>query len=215
MSQSSHYDLPGGPRLAAFLDGLPVLTRWRSGYHIVWQTGQQNVFQSGGPAAETHCSAFAAAVGLMLDIYVLRPPDHGQEFLADAQADWLRGVGTTPGPTAEDSGWLPLGTGSDGGVPAAAAAAGAGQLVLAIYHAPPVTDPNGTVEQKSGHVCIVRPQPPGWQEATPLNVMSVGEESWTSVSIKVAFQDHPAAWPARVYFYAHDTDLAQDYAAES
>ena len=211
MSSDSNYTPASGPRLLEFLDGLPVTTRWLSGHHVVWQTGQQNVLQGGGPAAETHCSAFVAAVALMLDIYLLRPPNHGQEFLADAQADWLNGTGDAPGPTAKGTGWIVLGTADIVAAKAAAAErAGRGQLVLAIYHAPP--DP-GTGQPVSGHVCIVLTQQPPQDDQSTLNVMSVGEHNWPKVEIETAFRDHPLAWPSRVHFYAHGTVLEQDFAA--
>lgn len=53
---------PGANRLAGFLDGLHVETRWLKGHHIVWQTGQQNGPNGVGPEGHTHCSAFVAAL---------------------------------------------------------------------------------------------------------------------------------------------------------
>ena len=73
-SLSAGYTPPGGARLTEFFDALPVTTRWIHHHRIVWQTGQQNAPDFEGPMAHTHCSAFVAAVALMLDIYLLRPP---------------------------------------------------------------------------------------------------------------------------------------------
>jgi len=52
------------------------------------------------PSHHTHCSAFAAAVAMYLDIYLPRPPNHGQTLLANAQTQWLSGEGSFSGPTA-------------------------------------------------------------------------------------------------------------------
>ena len=104
-----------GRRTAAdeFLDALPVTTRWVHHHRVVWQTGQQNAPEGVGPMAHTHCSAFVAAVALMLDMYLLRAPVHSQQGLANAQADWFAGTGGHKGPTALDSGWIPLGASGD------------------------------------------------------------------------------------------------------
>ena len=99
----------GGERLRVFLDGTHVETRWIADYHVIWQTGQRNGPAEGDPAHHTHCSAYVAAAALYLDIYILRPPNHPQLRLANAQVDWLGGVGTESGPTAVEAGWTPLG----------------------------------------------------------------------------------------------------------
>jgi hypothetical protein len=210
-SMSDVFTPAGGPRLTEFLDALPVTTRWVHHHRVVWQTGQQNAPEGTGPMAHTHCSAFVAAAALMLDIYLLRPPFHSQELLANAQADWLAGTGNHRGPTAADSGWSALGASADNAVLAkAVTAAQAGQLVVAIYKAPPVTDNQGVVHQQHGHVCIVRP--PG--AAPPLedgpDVISVGDVNRSRTSMRTAFHAHPGAWPGAIQFYVHHTDLEQD-----
>jgi hypothetical protein len=86
--------LSGGARLQEFLDGLPIEAQWLAGHHIVWQTGQQNGPDGVGPDDHTHCSALAAAIALDLDTYLLRPPNHQQLLLSNAQMDWLAGTGT-------------------------------------------------------------------------------------------------------------------------
>ena len=134
----------GGERLRVFLDGTHVETRWISNYHVVWQTGQRNGPAQGDPAHHTHCSAYVAAAALYLDIYILRPPHHGQLHLANAQVCWLQGAGGDPGPTAADLGWRTLGASGKAGVlDDAIAAANAGQLVVAGYFQPPTKQPDG------------------------------------------------------------------------
>ena len=118
----------GGPRLADFLDGLPILTRWLPGHRVIWQTGQQDGPDQPNPERHTHCSAFAAALALYLDVYLLRPPHHGQVQLANAQTAWLSGTGSFPGPTAAKSGWTAFGMSGDrGSLAACLKAANAGR----------------------------------------------------------------------------------------
>jgi hypothetical protein len=57
----------------------------------------------------THCSAYVAAAAFYLDIYILRPPNHQQLHLANAQVSWLGADGVENGPTAEEAGWSPSG----------------------------------------------------------------------------------------------------------
>jgi hypothetical protein len=208
---ASDFTPAGGPRLAEFLDALPVTTRWIHDHRVVWQTGQQNAPEGSGLTPETHCSAFAAAVTLMLDIYLLRPPNHGQDRLANAQADWLEGAATFPGPTASDSGWIALGSSGDAGaLTAAVDTANAGRLVIAIYKASPVRGPDGTLHPVPGHVVIVRPQSATAVGADGPHVMSVADVNRPDTTMRTAFHAHPQAWPDRIGLYAHPTDLEKD-----
>jgi hypothetical protein len=196
----------GGSRLKSFLDGLPIETEWIAGHHVVWQTGQQD-----GPAGEgfenhTHCSAFVAAVALYLDIYVLRPPHHTQELLANSQMDWFAG-NSFPGPTASQSGWRTLGkAGAPGGVEEAVTAANTGKLVIAGYRQPPVDG-----HQRSGHIVLVRPQDPPSTPAATLVTMA-GHRNWREIRVENAFASHPGAWPDKIGFFVRDTDLEPDTA---
>src|SRR5215831_2839573 len=77
-----------GKRLLGVLEGMNVETLWLSHQHINWETGEPDKGEDyTGPGRSTHCSAFAAAVGKRLGIYMLRPPEHGQILLASAQAE--------------------------------------------------------------------------------------------------------------------------------
>ncbi len=197
----------GGERLRDFLDGSHVETRWIAGYHVIWQTGQRNGPGQGDPAHHTHCSAYAAAVALDLDIYLLRPPHHGQVRLANAQVEWLGGSGNYSGPLASESGWSALGnSGSDGVLNNAVAAANAGKLVLGGYFQPPTTGPSGEVIQGAGHMVVVRPQDGSFAGHGP-QVVSAGVKNYLSISMKEAFGDHPLAWPDHIQLFVHDTDL--------
>lgn len=82
---------PAGQRLARFLDGTGVDHLWIIGNRVNWETGE--AIAAGTKPTTTHCSAFAAAAGERLGVYVLRPPQHGQILLANAQLGWLRDAG--------------------------------------------------------------------------------------------------------------------------
>lgn len=73
-----------GEQLKFFYLGMDVLHKWPAGRHINWQTGEPD-----DPDAvseiRTHCSAFIAAACERQGIYILRPPGHRQELLANAQ----------------------------------------------------------------------------------------------------------------------------------
>jgi hypothetical protein len=205
------YTPAGGPRLAEFLDGLPVTTRWIHNHRVVWQTGQQSAAESQRTTEETHCSAFVAAVALMLDIYILRAPHHGQDDLANAQADWLAGEGTFTGPTAKDSKWIALGSSGDAGaLKAAVEAANVGRLVVGVYKAPSVKGSDGTLQPVPGHTCIVRPQSAAAVGDDGPRVMCAADVNRPDTSMRTAFHAHPEAWPDRIGLYACPTDLEKD-----
>jgi hypothetical protein len=198
------YPRAGGPRLADFLDGLPILTRWLPGHRIVWQTGQQDGPDQPHPERHTHCSAFAAAVAPYLDIYLLRPPHHGQVQLANAQTNWLSGKGSFPGPTAASADWTALGiSGDPGALNACLEAANTGQLVLACYAATLPTH---------GHVAIVRPRSDGKSTVSSdgPKVIMAGAHNYKAVSLRKAFSNHPDAFPDNIALFAHGTALQHD-----
>src|SRR6185312_7088773 len=89
-----------GVRLERLLDRTEVETRWPAGVHVSWETGIPDGKAEHGDGKHTHCSAFVAAVAKQLGVYILRPPEHGQILLANAQYDWLSGDGTQQGWTA-------------------------------------------------------------------------------------------------------------------
>ncbi|KAA0127356.1 hypothetical protein FY557_13355 [Chryseobacterium sp. SN22] len=90
-----------GEQLKSLYLGMDVLHKWQSGRHINWQTGEPD-----DPGAvsgrKTHCSAFVAAAYERRGIYILRPPEHKQELLANAQLKWLTSD------QAKDFGWHPI-----------------------------------------------------------------------------------------------------------
>ena len=131
-------------RLEELFDASGVDHLWLSGWHVDWETGRANKTKPGGTDAHTHCSAFVAAIAMRVGVYILRPPQHPQQLLANAQADWLQGTGYIYG-------WRGL-----AGEQEAQAAADGGLLTVASYKNPNPKD--------SGHIAFVRPGSSGrWQ----------------------------------------------------
>ncbi|MGH7069355.1 MAG: hypothetical protein ACREFO_05010 [Acetobacteraceae bacterium] len=126
-----------------------------------------------------------------MGVYLLRPPEHGQGLLANAQFRWLEGHGA-------ESGWEE--------VPAKAAQrlANQGYLVVAAYENP---DPH-----RSGHIAIVRPSE---KSAASLNAhgpeeTQAGMHNRLRTTIARGFSDHKGAWEANgtgaIRLFAHAVD---------
>ncbi len=178
-----------GARLAAFLDATGVDRLWLHGFRVNWETGEAiSAWDDDRP--HTHCSAFVASVAKRLGVYVLRPPEHGQVLLANAQMGWLSGS------EAASDGWRRLPD-----VVAAQTQANLGDLVLAVYENP---DPD-----RPGHIAVVRPSA---IDAAALMangpfVAQAGGHNAFSVPLARGFHNHKGAWIAggggSVRFFAH------------
>ena len=179
-----------GRRLLSALDGMNVESLWLAHQHVDWETGEPDKGEDyTGPGRSTHCSAFAAAVGKRLGVYMLRPPEHGQILLANAQAEWFRS------PAGRQGGWRPV---SD--AHGAQSAANRGELVVVVFESP---DPH-----RPGHIAIVRPahRPARLLEENGPEITQAGQKNYTKTSTKVGFLAHPGAWPGGVLYYAHPVD---------
>jgi hypothetical protein len=180
-----------GHRLEAVLDGMDVESCWLAHEHVNWETGRPDKGEDyEGPGKSTHCSAFAAAVGKKLGVYMLRPPEHGQILLANAQAEWFH----TPRGLA--SGWHAV-----PGPQQAQTLANKGNLVVIVFESP---DPH-----KPGHIAIVRPSTRSQRllnENGPL-IIQAGQKNYARTSAKVGFQHHPGAWPDGVRYYMHPVEF--------
>jgi len=126
---------PAGKHLAEVLDSMQVEKHWLAGETVHWRTGKPD---PKGKQGATHCSAFVAAVGARLGIYLLRPPEHSQELLASAQHRWLEKEGREHGWKLVSSPWK------------AQELANRGVLVVASFQNPD--------RHKPGHIAVVRPQ---------------------------------------------------------
>lgn len=179
-----------GQRLLSVLDGMNVESLWLAHEHVNWETGEPDKGADyTGPGRSTHCSAFAAAVGKRLGVYMLRPPDHGQVLLANAQAEWFRSAAGRQG------GWRQLKDALE-----AQSIANRGNLVVVVFESP---DPH-----RPGHVAIVRPahRPMRLLQENGPEIIQAGQENHTKASTKVGFLAHPGAWPGGVLYYAHPID---------
>ena len=177
---------PPAVRLAAQYDAMGVERLWLPGHQIHWRTGE---IRSDSPG-KTHCCAFLAAACERLGIYILRPPEHGQALLANAQAQWLRRSGP-------DQGWQPVDSPFK-----AQELANAGKVVVAVYESP---DP-----RKSGHAALVRPfdKSDALLETEGPQVTQAGAENAASTTLKQGFRHHRGAWVSarefHVEFFVHD-----------
>lgn len=79
---------PQGAYLAKFIDSMNVSNHWEASQHVAWFSGLPNNANASAGVA-THCSAFAASVAERLGVYLLRPPQHSQILLANAQTAWV------------------------------------------------------------------------------------------------------------------------------
>ena len=179
-----------GRRLLAVLDGMNVESLWLAHEHVNWETGEPDKGGDyAGPGRSTHCSAFAAAVGKRLGVYMLRPPEHGQILLASAQAEWFHS------PAGRQNGWQPVRDSHE-----AQSLANRGNLVVVVYESP---DPH-----RPGHIAIVRPahRPTGLLDENGPEITQAGQKNYTKTSTKVGFLAHPGAWPEGVRYYVHPID---------
>jgi hypothetical protein len=179
-----------GQRLTSFLDNSGVDHLWMAGWHVDWKTGQVDRPEPGG--AKTHCSAFVAAMADRVGVYILRPPEHPQNLLANAQMRWLAHDGA-------GSGWRPA-----AGPVEAQGLANKGMLVVAAYENPD--------SQRPGHIAIIHPslkaldelQREGPQET------QAGATNARSTTIALGFRHHPGAWESggagTIRYYVHSVD---------
>lgn len=178
-------------QLFQIIDGLDVEHHWPAGEHVSWESGVPDGKPESATGKHTHCSAFAAAAAKRVGVYVLRPPDHPQLLLANAQYDWLESEGAAQG-------WKPVGDAVE-----AQRLANAGYLVLAAYR--------NHHDDKPGHIAIVRPsdKDAGLIREEGPQVTQAGGTNYRSVALRVGFAGHPAAWEHHeVVFYAHAVDAA-------
>jgi hypothetical protein len=176
-----------GDHLASVLDGMNVESLWIAGQHINWETGEPD--RGGdyeGPGNHTHCSAFSAAAAKRLGIYLLRPPEHGQLLLANAQSKWLESAG------AEQEGWRQVPHMQE-----AQSLANQGKLVVVVFASP---DPH-----VPGHVAIVRPSEKSMHalEDNGPQIIQAGTHNHNSTNVRIGFSSHPGAWPEGVAYYGH------------
>ena len=190
-SVSAHAD-PGevtskGQWLAEQLNSMGVEGKWIAGAHIDWQTGLPDVRAEVMPGRHTHCSAFVASAAKKLGVYILRPPEHGQVLLANAQNEWLSTDGRSRG-------WRPVSDPVE-----AQSLANRGLLVVASYH--------NHRDDKPGHISIIRPAKRSVAEIDadgPLSIQA-GTANSSSIAVRQGFAGHTHAWKDdEIEYFVHD-----------
>lgn len=177
---------PRGHWLEQKLDQMGVETKWQAGVHVNWETGLPDGIPERLPGRHTHCSAFVAAAAKRLGSYILRPPEHGQVLLANAQNEWLASDG-------RDYGWRHVSDGLE-----AQRLANDGKFVVASYH--------NHYDNKPGHIAIVRPSAKSLSdiEREGPQLIQAGTVNSASISTKAGFAGHPSAWrDDEIVFYVH------------
>jgi len=181
---------PQAQAMVRELDAMGVETKWIAGQKVYWESGLPTGVPETMPGKHTHCSAFVAAAAKKLGVYILRPPEHGQKLLANAQNKWLDEDGGAHG-------WRKLADANE-----AQAAANRGLLVVASYH--------NHHDDRPGHIAIVRPGNKTAEQiaAEGPDVIQAGSVNKTSISLKDGFAGHPAAWrDHEIVYYAHEVKL--------
>ncbi len=181
---------PAGQRLAQKLDSFDVEHHWPAHLHVNWETGDPDGKPEKGTGVHTHCSAFVASAAKQLGVYILRPPEHSQVLLANAQNEWLESQGAAQG-------WRRLKDGQE-----AEDAANHGDLVIASYH--------NHHDNKPGHIAIVRPsaKSPEAIAGEGPDMVQAGANNYNVVSARKGFAGHPAAWRNNeIEYFAHDLSL--------
>jgi hypothetical protein len=178
---------PKALRIERGLESMGVETKWIAGAHIDWATGLPDGRPETHDGRHTHCSAFVAAAADKLGVHILRPPEHGQILLANAQNEWLATDGAREG-------WRPV-----SGPAEAEAFANKGYLVVASYRS--------HNDEKPGHIAIVLPGDKSAAEiaAEGPDVIQAGTVNSASISLRAGFAGHRHAWADQeIRFYAHE-----------
>jgi hypothetical protein len=175
-----------GQALATMLDGMRVEERWLAGRQVDWLTGEPSDKPTRGKGRHAHCSAFVAAVACRLGIHILRPPEHSQTLLANAQMDWLATKGSAEG-------WFKVGSGQRG-----QQLANEGFLVVAGY--------KSRTPRVSGHIAIVRPDDKREEalRSEGPEIIQAGGTNYRSTSLRHGFRQHRGAFEqGDIRFFAH------------
>ena len=181
---------PQAKQILSRLVKMGVESKWIAGAHIDWETGLPDGQPEMFSGRHTHCSAFVASAAKKVGVYILSPPEHRQELLANAQNQWLATDGAARG-------WI-----SVEGPQEAQNDANRGMLVVASYH--------NHHDDKPGHIAIIRASnkaPKLIAEDGP-DVIQAGTTNATSIPLRDGFAGHPAAWNNdEVQYYAHPVSL--------
>lgn len=177
-----------GQKILSVLDNSNVEHLWLNHQYVNWETGKQdNSGDYSGHGNHSHCSAFSAAIGERLGVYMLRPPEHSQILLASAQTKWFNTI------EGRKAGWRNVAD-----PVRAQQLANEGFLVVISYKSPNPHTP--------GHIVIVRPSLISLTalEMNGPKITQAGTKNLLEGNASVAFASHPGAWPNGVKYFVHD-----------
>jgi len=183
--------MPGGQKLKDTYLSMNVENLWIAEHHVDWQTGLPDM-PGATQGIKTHCSAFVAAACERLSIYILRPPEHGQVLLANAQAVWLNSD------DALQAGWQKLND-DDSLYVNAQRLANEGKVVVAICKNPDRTEPghDGLVMPDERSVALLKQEGP--------EIIMAGTHNYNYIALIKAFKSHITNWPSHeVEFFVHE-----------
>lgn len=180
-----------GQKLKDYYLSLDVEHLWIAEHHINWETGSPDMPEA-TKGIKTHCSAFVAAACKKLNIYILRPPQHGQVLLSNAQSEWLNSS------EAQQAGWQKL-IDNDTLYVSTQRLANQGKIVVAICKNPD--------HSKPGHVALVMPCDRSTailQQEGPQMIMA-GTHNFNYIALIKAFKSHITSWPSHeIEFFVHE-----------
>ncbi len=188
---------PEGQHLREYYLSLDVEHLWLSGQKVNWDSGKPDRLAE--RPGKTHCSAFAAAACYRMNIFILRPPFHKQNLLANAQFDWLKSE------AAADTGWVRV-TGKNIYEiwKQAQRLANAGVPVVASCENPNPSEP--------GHIAMIFPSvvPVDTILATGPRVIQAGAINRVDAPLKTGFGRHIESWPEEsIWFYYYKPKVSE------
>jgi hypothetical protein len=179
-----------GRELQQFYLSLDVEHRWPAGMYVNWETGEAGRPDTGA-GNHTHCSAFVAAACKRQGIYILRPPQHIQKLLANAQYEWLASD------SGKDAGWQAL---TDADLRRlywhVQQLANRGRIIVAVIRNPDTTHP--------GHIALIMPKEIDRRrvESEGPMVIMAGKHNFNYISLMKGFKSHLHDWPStEIKFY--------------
>lgn len=177
-----------GLKLRDMYLAMQVEKLWLNGVHVDWLSGEPDQTDA-SVENTTHCSAFVPAACYEMGIYLLRPPEHAQELLANAQFRWLFSA------EAKTLGWRIIsGTNI---FEKAQRAANKGYMVLATYK-----NPN---PERAGHIVCIMPATISLQglASEGPRIIQSGRVNSSNMSFREAFKRVLNGWPGTnvLFFY--------------
>jgi len=181
-----------GKKLKEMYLNMHVEKFWLAGTHVNWLTGEPDL-PNATTENTTHCSAFIAAACQKMGIYILRPPEHAQELLANAQYNWLISA------KGYAAGWKQIKSNS---FEKAQRIANRGFMVLATYRNP--------IPKRAGHIVCVMPAIISTDSiaANGPQVIQAARSNEIDIHFRDAFHRVIKQWPKTPVLFFYNEKLA-------